>query len=459
MSRQLIRESLLNFACHMVPQYKINWHHRVVARHLEAVERGEIKRLIITQPPRHGKSMLVSELFPAWYMGRNPQDNVIFTTYGQNLADRFGRKVRNTIDNSAFREIFPECILSDDSKSKRQFATDTGGEYNAGGRGGPLTGKGGRLILSDDLIKDDKEAASARVRESTTDWLESTLMTRFEPDAAWILMATRWNEGDPIGWALDKLAYQGWVVLDFPAVIDEGCEIPEYDPRKMGDALWEGRFSREKLMEIKTGMSPYFWNAMFQQRPSPPEGNIIKRQWLTNFYKELPPKFDVMISSWDLAFRDGENSAFVVGQVWGKVGAYAYLIYEFRKQVDFIKTIDAFLMVHALYPQARKKRVERRANADALMSALESRVPGIDPVEPCGSKELRAVAVSPFLESGHVLLPDPSICPWVSDYIEECVIFPKGKFKDRVDAMTQALDCLFGAEKSQAERIRKLLTL
>lgn len=456
MSLQLIRNNFINFSKEMMSNYRVNWHHRVVARHLEAVVQGEIKRLIITEPPRHGKSVQVSELLPPFYMGHHPEDSVIFTTYGQNLANRFGRKVRNHMESPKYRELFPHSVLSHDSKAKHQFANKSGGEYNAVGRGGPLTGKGGRLIICDDLLKDDKEAASALVRQGLVDWLESTLMTRFEPDAAWIMMATRWNEGDPIGWALEQLADNGWVVLDFPAILEESNE---YDERKVGHALWEDRFSLERLQKIKANTSPYFWNAMFQQRPSPPEGNIIKRQWLTNFYKELPPKFDVMISSWDLAFGDGDDSAFVVGQVWGKVGAYAYLVYEFRQQVDFIKTIDAFLMVYALYPPARRKLVERKANGHALIAALEKRVPGIDPIDPQGSKELRAMAVSPILESGHVVLPHPSICPWILDYIEECVIFPKGKFKDRVDATTQALDSLFGAEKSQAERIRKLLTL
>lgn len=458
MSIQLIRENLLNFACHMVPQYKINWHHRVVARHLHAIESGEITRLIITMPPRHGKSMLASELFPAWFMGRNPADNVIFTTYGQNLADRFGRKVRNTIDSADFRKIFPECVLSDDSKSKRQFATTAGGEYSATGRGGPITGKGGRLIISDDLIKDDSEAASKIVQQSTIDWLESTLITRFEPDARWVIQATRWNENDPIGWALDKLSHDGWVVLDFPALIEPGYDMPEYDPRKEGEALWEERYSREKLLKIKSGMTPYFWNAMFQQKPSPPEGNMIKRQWF-KFYKELPPKFDLMISSWDLTFKAGEGSAYVVGQVWGRLGAFAYLVYQYRQRMDFMKTIEAFLLVHALYPMARRKIVERAANAEALMSALEKRVPGIDLQTPKGSKELRAIAVSPFMASGNVLLPDPSIQPWVLDFVEECAVFPNGTFKDQVDAMTQALDNLFNAEASQVDRIRKLLTM
>lgn len=190
---------LASYACYQWPQYQLAAHHRLIARHLEMVERGEIDRLMITMPPRHGKSMLASEFFPAWYMGRNPDHYVVTATYGQELADDFGRKVKNQLEDPIFQEIFPGVALADDSKSAKRFhisketagtwnkeggyehATTQRGAYYAVGVGGPLTGRGAHLLLIDDPVRNREDAESEVIRKKTKDWYTSTAYTRLMP--------------------------------------------------------------------------------------------------------------------------------------------------------------------------------------------------------------------------------------------------------------------------------------
>ena len=183
---------LISYAAYQWPGYRDAAHHRLIARHLEAVERGDIKRLMITMPPRHGKSMLASEFFPAWYIGRNPDHYVVTATYAQELADDFGRKVKNQIEDAAYSSIFPGVVLADDSKSAKRFhiegslggyehATSQRGAFYAVGVGGPLTGRGAHLLLIDDPVKNREDAESEVIRKKTKDWYTSTAYTRLMP--------------------------------------------------------------------------------------------------------------------------------------------------------------------------------------------------------------------------------------------------------------------------------------
>lgn len=179
---------LLSYAAAQFPGYRIGWHHREIAKKLQAVERGEIKRLMISMPPRHGKSMLASEYFPAWFLGRNPDKYIIAASYAQELADDFGRKVRNQLSDTTFQCIFPGCKLADDSTSAKRFNTESGGSYFAVGAGGPITGRGAHLLLIDDPIKNREDAESETMRRKLWDWYTSTAYTRLMPDAAVVVI-------------------------------------------------------------------------------------------------------------------------------------------------------------------------------------------------------------------------------------------------------------------------------
>lgn len=182
------RESLLAYAIGMTPRYETPPHIELLASKLEAVERGEIKRLAVFMPPRHGKSNLASELFPAWYLGKRPLHQVMFTTYAQDLADGFGRKVRNAVADPRHARSFPKSVLADDSQSAKRFNTTAGGVYYAVGVGGPVTGRGADLLLIDDPLKNREEADSKLIRNKLWDWYTSTAYTRLMPGGAVVLV-------------------------------------------------------------------------------------------------------------------------------------------------------------------------------------------------------------------------------------------------------------------------------
>lgn len=217
-----------------------------------------------------------------------------------------------------------------------------------------------------------------------------------------------------------------WEVVRLPALAEENDPLG----RAPGEALCPALFTRETLERTKIRVGSYWWNALYQQRPSPDEGGMLKRSWW-KFYRQAPAAFDEIIQSWDMAFKETSTSDYVVGQVWGRKGADKYLLDQVRDRMDFPATIQAVKSLSAKWPQARAKLVEDKANGPAVIATLKREIPGLIPVEPQGSKEARVAAVSPDIEAGNVYLPDPSIAPWVQEFIEECAAFPKGAHDDQ----------------------------
>ena len=445
------RECFEAYCLTMWDQYEQPRHIKYLCSALQEVANGNLRKLIITMPPRHGKSMTLAEYFPAWFLGRHPEKKIIYTTYQQNLASDYGRKVRNQLLSPEFAMTFPNCTISTDSTASHRFSTEQGGIYYAVGRGAAITGKGAHIFICDDMFKDHKEAASKRIREYVKDFYRTVAKTRLEKDAAEILCGTRWHEDDLIGWVLQEFKDQNWMKVDFPAE-DESKD--DDDEKKW---LWPEMFSPERYLEAKKTLGPYFWNALFQQRPSPAEGNILKKKhW--RFWNELPPKMDFILQSWDMTFKDVESAtSYVVGQVWGKSGPHCYLVDQFRAKAGFRETIKAVLNVTEKHPRAKKKFIEDKANGPAVIDVLKQEIPGIIPVSPKGTKVERANAVTYLLEGGNLYLPNPTLNPWVEDFIVECTEFPNGKNDDQVDAMTQALSQMGGV--TPAQRLRRFTEL
>jgi len=202
------------------------------------------------------------------------------------------------------------------------------------------------------------------------------------------------------------------------------------------------------LEAIRVARGSYRWAGLYQQRPSPPEGGLIKRDWFKR-WTELPEKFDEVIQSWDLTFS-GAGSSYVVGQVWGRAPhsngsvyrSHCYLLYQVRERISFSDTIKRILAVSERYPDALTKVIEDKANGPAVISALKDVVSGIVAYTPRGSKESRLAAVSGLIEAGNVYVPANSIATWADDFVEEVVNFPNAANDDCVDAMTMALDRL-----------------
>jgi predicted phage terminase large subunit-like protein len=249
------------------PDYRAAPLHRRIADALKRVESGACQRLMIFVPPRHGKSMLTSEHFPAWYLGRNPSKSIVCATYAQDLADDFGRKVRNQMIDPLFREIFPGCAVSPDSASISRIATQQHGNYYAVGIGGALTGRGAHVLVIDDPHKDRQEADSELMRKRAKDWFQSVAYTRLMPNGAIVVMQTRWHEDDLAGWLLREHADEKWEVIRVPALSESG------------EAAWPTVFPVE-MLEAKRRMSgPREWSALYMQEPIPGGGGEFKREW------------------------------------------------------------------------------------------------------------------------------------------------------------------------------------
>lgn len=415
----------------------------VLDKALQDVSEGRIKRLIVTMPPRHGKSERVSRKFPAWHIGRNPNDEVILASYSIDLSRGFSRIARDTL--SAHADVFGVKVDKNNQSAESWGTEGYRGGLHAAGVGGPITGKGARIAIIDDPVKNAEEADSETMRDKIWEWYTSTLYTRLTPDGRIIVVMTRWHEDDLVGRLLKKEqdelkegSHKGerWTVINFPAI----AEQDDYLGRSEGEPLWpEQGFDRERMEQIKIDVGSRVFNALYQQRPSAAEGNLLKREWW-NYYEYLPD-INSMLISVDAAFKDEDDSDFVVCQVWGRHGPNVYLVDQVRARMNFLATIQTIRNLYKKYPHAALKLIEDKANGTAIIQTLSREMSGIIPVKPEGGKVARVNAVSAFIESGNVYLPRTA--EWIGDFIEEASNFPNGKNDDQVDAMSQALHRYF----------------
>jgi len=409
----------------------------IICKELEKVERGELDRLIITLPPRHSKSMTVTETFPSWFIGRKPSRRVIATAYSGNLAKKFGRLNKQKLRQYG-EELFEVSLLTDNKSNTNWGVLGHRGGMISAGIGGAITGEGADLMIIDDPFKNRKQADSIVYRDMVWDEWQNTLRTRLHPGGAVIVIMTRWHEDDLVGRLLaDPEEGDKWKIVNLPCECED-----ENDPlgRKIGEPLWpEHGYDKAWMEQTKTDVGTRTWASLYQQRPSPKEGVTFKRDWW-QFYKVLPEFIEETAQSWDCAFKGiPEETDYVVGLVGARKAGNYYIIDRFRDQVGIKGTIQAIRSMTGKHPTAYSKWVEEKANGAAVIELLRDEIPGMIPVPNSDGKEARANAVQPFVESGNVYLPDPSIAPWVHDFIEELAQFPSGKHDDQVDAFTQLI--------------------
>jgi len=452
------KESLLKFTCFTKPDYFVNWHHRIMCEKLDRFARGDLKRLIIQAPPRTGKSEVVSRRLPAYIHGINPNAEIISCSYGADLASRMNRDVQRIIMSPAYHEVFPETRLweknirtiADGSylRNSTEFEiVNHKGTYRCSGVGGSITGTGGQFLILDDFIKNAAEAESETFREGTWEWYVTTFYTRLETElksgkkGSILITATRWNSDDVIGRLLAAAAKnpeaEQWEVLTFPMV--QEVDPTELDTRKIGEVLWPEKYDVGDVKKIKISLGSKNFQSLHQQNPTAVKGNLVKREHF-KFYKELPATWDYFSTSWDFTFKDDKKSDYVVGQAWMKLGARFYLVDQIRDQMSFKACLIAMATFAAKYPYANEHLVEDKANGPAILDVVDTKIAACIPINPTESKYSRAVAVSPKIEAGNIWLPHPDIAPWVGDFIEEWMQFPRGKHDDQVDATSQYLN-------------------
>ena len=442
--REIARRSLHEFIQYINPEYITSHFSETVCASLDnfLIEMMDGKRpiLILGAPPQHGKSDIVSRYLPAYFFGKYPDMRVAGLSYGKDLASDMNRDVQRIMMSEEYKALFPESCLNAkrvvtvEIEAKRNSETfeivGRKGAYISQGIGGPLTGKKVDLGIIDDPIKNAKEALSPVTKKATWNWYISTFKTRLSKNSGEIIMATRWATDDLSGRVIDSSDKAK--VLAFPAINERGeALVPELHPI-------------DSLLEKKALFGDYFWSAMYQQKPKPGDGQIFHEEFARYYLpKDLPDTFDEVIHSWDMTFKDSDGTDYVVGQVWGKKGANAYLLYQIRKRMSFTETLKAVKLLVEKYPQARRKLVEDKANGPAVIDTLKTTVSGLVPIEPDGSKIARAHACTAEWEAGNVWLPHKDIAPWVTETVEEITTFPFAGHDDTVDAMTQALRYLY----------------
>jgi predicted phage terminase large subunit-like protein len=448
---------LVAYAAYQWPGYKLAKHHLLIARHLEAVERGEIKRLMITMPPRHGKSMLASEFFPAWYLGRNPDHYVVAATYAQELADDFGRKVRNQIADPSYAAIFPGVGLKHDSTSSRRFhvtqpldsfATGQNGAYFAVGVGGPLTGRGAHLLLIDDPVKNREDAESEVIRKKTKDWYTSTAYTRLMPGGRIVIIQTRWHEDDLTGWLLEEHKDEGWVVLNLPAIDDKGL------------ALWPEQYDLPILEQIKKMVGMRDWTALYQQRPAPEEGDYFKMEWLHEYTSHPPLSIMKVYMGSDYAVTSDGGDYTVHIVVGIDPGGRMWLLDMWRKQASSDVWVEGWCdLVRDFKPsQAAEETGQIKSGVGPFLTkrARERKVYTWRRDFPTrGDKAVRAQSIRGRMAMNGLMVPRDA--PWINDFKAELASFPAGKHDDIVDALGlvgQLLDLVSSGKAPEAPELR-----
>lgn len=424
-----------------------------IAPHLELLDRKlielaarKIRRLIVTMPPRHGKSQLCSRYFPAWYIGKNPDHKVILCSYEANFAADWGAKARDILEQHG-RELFNVTVRHDSSaRDDWKIVGKEGGMVTAG-VGGPITGRGADLLIIDDPIKNAAEANSETFRQRVWDWWLSTALTRVEPDGVVLLIMTRWHELDLVGQLLkqnadgDDEVGEQWHVLNLPAIAEHGDQLG----RPPGEALWPARWPLSKLTARMKRLGSYVWNALFQQRPAAQEGNLFKRAWLKQIDDHAPRDIQ-LVRHWDLAAtkqRPGSDPDYAAGVLMG-MEADSFYIIDIQHFRDSPQAVEQRLMQTARSDGVEVPiRIEQEPGSASKLyiDSLARKLPQYDvrgiPVST--DKVTRARPFSAACERGSVHLVRGQ---WIDGFIEEICTFPHAAHDDRVDAATGAYNAL-----------------
>ena len=424
-----------------------NWHIDLLSEYLEAVTAGEITRLLINLPPRYMKSLLVSILWPTWEWIQKPEGRWIFASYSETLATKHSLDRRTILQSTWYQSRWGDRVrLASDQNVKGEFQNTQRGVMIATSIGGSITGKGGSRIVVDDP-HNPMQAESDAQREAALTFFSRTLSTRLDNTArdAIVVVMQRLHERD-LSALYQDLGFTH-ICLPVEAEIATTIRFPRSGrilERAPGQLLWPSRDDRQTLETQRRLLGSAAYAGQYQQRPAPAGGLIFRHEWW-RFYDELPPVSECA-QSWDMAFKDTPDGAFVVGLVAGRKDGDIYLIDRVKGQWLFTESCRQVVRLRERYPKATRILIEDAANGPAIIDALKRQLSGIVPVTPQGGKIARAQAVQPLVEAGNVYLPNPRphgrLVParaWVDDFLYQCSVFPNGAHDDDVDAFTQLL--------------------
>ena len=433
----------------LVADFVMGNHIKVICNRLQRMADGDLKRLMVFLPPRSSKSLICSKLFPAWYVGNNPNHEILSVSHSDQLASDFGRIVRDIIRSDTFMGIFPGVQIRADVRSAGKWQTNRGGTYVAAGVKTQIAGRGAHVAILDDVMSEE-DAFSEAGRRYIKEWYPAGLRTRLMPNGSIVIINTRYHEDDLAGWLLENAKKGEWEVIKIPAWVDDASskllDIPK------GDSYFPQWKPNEILKkdeeEIKRNNGSRYWESLFMQNPVAAEGGILKKVWFKKWSLSEPPTCDFVLQTLDTAFSTKTTADFSVIQTWG--------IFELHEQDSAGLEYDVpnLILISNVkgryeYPELRVKAqelyekhkpdallVEKKASGQSLIQDM--RRAGLPVLEylPDRDKISRVNAASPLLESGRVWLP---VKPWAEDLMLEAISFPNAAHDDQVDAMVMAI--------------------
>lgn len=422
-----------------------NWHLDAVCEHFQALDLGQIRRLIVNVPPRSLKSITASVCYPAWVWTRAPHRRFMGASYAQSLATKLSVDCRLLVESPWYQMHWGHLFqLKDDANQKMEFENDRRGHRIATSVNGVATGKGCSDLIVDDP-HDTKRAESDKERESAIESFRLKLTTRLDDKKTGriAVIMQRLHHRDLTAVLVEQGDY---TQLTLPAECETRTVIPfpisgrEY-VREPGSLLHPDRLGPEELATEKRALGSYGYAGQYQQTPTQRSGGIIKREWI-QWYKTPPSRWDQKIIVADLTYEEGEDNDYTVVECWGRSGGDIYLLDQFRAQCGISAQIRMIKAMRAKHPDAFRISVEKKANGAALIEMVSREITGVVPYNPHTGKVVRLEAVEPAYEARQVYYPDPSIAPWVAVNEQELMAFPKGAHDDTCDTASMAISQL-----------------
>lgn len=469
--RQASKNDLLLFTKYTMNNFMVNWHHRVICDYLNRFSNGDIKNLMIFLPPQTGKSEISTRRFPAFTLGKSPNKRIAICAYNQTFASKFNRDIQRIIQSKHYQNIFSETKLnsknvSTDNKGsflKNSFEfeiVDKSGYVKTVGVGSALTGTTVDLGIIDDPIKDRLEANSQTYRDRLWDWYNDVFKTRLHNESQQLITLTRWHEDDLAGRIL-KEEPEKWIILKLPALNEFGPT--NIDPRKIGEALWPAKHSEQRYLDIKN-KNPKTFASLYQQRPAPLEGGIIKKNdFIIKRLYEIPKEVLLLNRNFtaDTAYTedtDNDPSGLLNYAIY-KDHCY---IFNFKKKLaEFTELIDFIEeeIETASDPLKTKVYIEPKASGKSVIQYLKKKT-SINAVAydmPTGDKTQRLWLVEPLIKGGKVVLIYGA---WNDNFIDQICTFPNAEHDEEVDcltmALTQGLLRLDGKKESKPRKMKRI---
>lgn len=447
------------------------WHIEAICEHLEAVTNRQIKNLLINIPPRFGKSDLVSIAFPAWVWINSPHEKFMYASYAQSLSMRHSVDCRRLIDSNWYRSNWSNKFqLMKDQNTKSRFDNTAKGYRIATSVNGSVTGEGASILVVDDG-NNTRFVESKVIRESVIEWWTKAWSTRLndKKNDCRIVIQQRSHERDLTGYIMANDNLNEWEKLILPMEFEASRKcftVLGSDPRKKeGELLWPEGIDTKALQSLKIDLgSQYAISGQLQQRPSPKEGGILKKEWFKHWSEPIYPTFERIVQSWDTAITDSPTSAYSACSTWGvfldNTNIYnCILLSQWRGRVNYPELRARAIRLKKNYLDTQSKEADYKAIYNVDIVLIEAKATG-DPLirdlhlagiralprQVKGDKESRVQRVSHFIESGLIWLPMDvkleKLMPFADEFIEAISTFPNVESRDLVDSMTQTFEYL-----------------